>query len=710
MAQTLANDGSTNLNSTGSGIKLRANSSGVPMSHDDVDTNFENLRLKVNEVIGEVGTNTSKLSGIATGANNYSLPLATSTVRGGIELFSNTDQSVAANSVSTTASRTYGIQLNSANQAVVNVPWSNTTYGAASSTGLGLSKIGSSTQQNIAANSVTSIASRTYAVQHNSADQLVVNVPWSNTNTTYSTATSSTAGLVKIGYTETGNKYPVELSSGKMFVEVPWTDTDTNTTYTAGTGISISGTTISATGGVGGSGADAQTLEPLMLSFYINATTGTTNFTTARTLTTNATNNSQIVSGKFANWGTVEQYIATHMDNRPISIYAVFETDVTETLTSVTQGQEHTFHKIELVGSGNGTQSRGYTKWDVAVNRTYGIIECRCPLTIRDFQITATTTGCNHLFAVHNRYMLLGGYIGFRSTANIFGDGIFAVYQGAVCYAAVGATDTKGWDFWVDGSHADVYPQSIFKAQNGASIQVFLGKGSYTSGLGKIDPGNTNNIGSGGYADTDVPRIVCAGNLRAATLTHGSSLTIDTNGWPGTYYKSAAITGSGSNSGNNFGPFARNNLVAQPTDYAPGSGPREAAAVYFRGVNNTLGIHGTFDASNIDGVSQINHGGGYQQGIRFTTLPGHVLAAYENHNTLATEVGGNLEEYINNLIELPTIAGDKLPEADGIHTDTTDATGALRATASFRGYASLQTTSLAVDSSTLSNAGFYEAF
>ena len=221
MAQTLANDGSTNLNSTGSGIKLRANSSGVPMSHDDVDTNFENLRAKINEVIGEVGTNTTKLSGIETGANNYSLPLATHTVRGGIELFSNTDQSVAANSVSTTASRTYGIQLNSANQAVVNVPWTNTTYSSASSSNPGLSKLGSNTQQNTSANSVTSTASRTYAVQHNSADQLVVNVPWSNTNTTYSTATSGTAGLVKIGYSENGNNYPVELASGKMFVNVP---------------------------------------------------------------------------------------------------------------------------------------------------------------------------------------------------------------------------------------------------------------------------------------------------------------------------------------------------------------------------------------------------------------------------------------------------------------------------------------------------------
>ena len=68
----------------------------------------------------------TKLDGIATSANNYSLPLATTTARGGIELFNDTDQTVAANAVSTTASRTYGIQLNSDNQAVVNVPWSDT--------------------------------------------------------------------------------------------------------------------------------------------------------------------------------------------------------------------------------------------------------------------------------------------------------------------------------------------------------------------------------------------------------------------------------------------------------------------------------------------------------------------------------------------------------------------------------------------------------
>ena len=60
-------------------------------------------------------------------------------------------------------------------------------------------------------------------------------------------ASSSTRGGVKIGFSESGKNYPVEVSSEKMYVNVPWSDTNTNTTYSAGTGISLSGTTFSLT-------------------------------------------------------------------------------------------------------------------------------------------------------------------------------------------------------------------------------------------------------------------------------------------------------------------------------------------------------------------------------------------------------------------------------------------------------------------------------
>lgn len=71
---------------------------------------------------GFLTTDKNKLDGLS----NYTLPIATATVLGGIELFSNTVQTATANPVSTQANRTYGVQLNSAGQAVVNVPWMDT--------------------------------------------------------------------------------------------------------------------------------------------------------------------------------------------------------------------------------------------------------------------------------------------------------------------------------------------------------------------------------------------------------------------------------------------------------------------------------------------------------------------------------------------------------------------------------------------------------
>ena len=63
-------------------------------------------------------------------------------------------------------------------------------------------------------------------------------------------ATSSALGGVKIGYSENGKNYPVELDgSNKMFVNVPWTDT--NTLYSAGNGMSLSSNTFSVASGDG---------------------------------------------------------------------------------------------------------------------------------------------------------------------------------------------------------------------------------------------------------------------------------------------------------------------------------------------------------------------------------------------------------------------------------------------------------------------------
>lgn len=70
----------------------------------------------------------SKLDGIADNANNYSLPTASSTTKGGITLgYSQNDKN-------------YPVALDNSGKAYVNVPWTdtNTTYGLATSTNNGL--------------------------------------------------------------------------------------------------------------------------------------------------------------------------------------------------------------------------------------------------------------------------------------------------------------------------------------------------------------------------------------------------------------------------------------------------------------------------------------------------------------------------------------------------------------------------------------------
>jgi hypothetical protein len=180
---------------------------------------------------------------------NTTYAKATSSVLGLVELFDATVQTTAANAVTTTASRTYGVQLNADDQMVVNVPWvdTNTTYAKATSSVLGLVELFSDTVQTVAATAVSATASRTYGIQLNSNDQAVVNVPW--TDTTYSKATATSLGLVELFNatvqtvaantvsTTASRSYGIQLNSDdQMVVNVPWTDT----TYAAGAGITLS--------------------------------------------------------------------------------------------------------------------------------------------------------------------------------------------------------------------------------------------------------------------------------------------------------------------------------------------------------------------------------------------------------------------------------------------------------------------------------------
>jgi hypothetical protein len=62
---------------------------------------------------------------IIAGTYSYTLPVATSTILGGVKLGSDTVQTVVANTPTSVANRTYAVQVNSAGQMVTNVPWTD---------------------------------------------------------------------------------------------------------------------------------------------------------------------------------------------------------------------------------------------------------------------------------------------------------------------------------------------------------------------------------------------------------------------------------------------------------------------------------------------------------------------------------------------------------------------------------------------------------
>lgn len=170
-----------------------------------------------------------------------SIPQASSSALGGIKIGYSDN------------GRNYAVELDSSGKAYVNVPWTdtNTIYNVATTSANGLmSSSDKSKLDGIQAGADAVSFSRSLF----SGTKIgTININGVNTNiyaptarepVEYGVATSTTLGLVRIGYPESGKNYPVELnSSNQMYVNVPWTDN--NTTYSAGAGLSLSGTAFS---------------------------------------------------------------------------------------------------------------------------------------------------------------------------------------------------------------------------------------------------------------------------------------------------------------------------------------------------------------------------------------------------------------------------------------------------------------------------------
>ena len=180
--------------------------------------------------------------------------------------------------------KNYPVELDSSGKMYVNVPWTdtNTTYtnmGAASASAAGKAGLvpapaagaqakylrGDGTWQTPPNTTYSNMGGATSSAAGSAglvpapaagkqASFLRGDGTWVvPTNTTYAKANTTTLGLVMIGYAENGKNYPVELdSSGKMYVNVPWTDT--NTTYgvvgaNGSTGLVKNGSTVTSASG-----------------------------------------------------------------------------------------------------------------------------------------------------------------------------------------------------------------------------------------------------------------------------------------------------------------------------------------------------------------------------------------------------------------------------------------------------------------------------
>jgi hypothetical protein len=133
---------------------------------------------------------------------NTTYGAATSTVPGLIELGSDTAQTVAANAVSATASRSYALQVNAAGQGVVNVPWTDTNSGgtvtsvSGTGTASGLSLSGTvTTSGNLTlSGTVNSLAAGTYAISISGNAATATNVAYSGLTGTVPTWNQNTTG------------------------------------------------------------------------------------------------------------------------------------------------------------------------------------------------------------------------------------------------------------------------------------------------------------------------------------------------------------------------------------------------------------------------------------------------------------------------------------------------------------------------------------
>lgn len=240
----------------------------TPSQHNHTKSEITDLNKATSSEDGLMSKEDKQKLDTLENVDEYILPKASSIELGGVKIGYNTN------------AKKYAVQLDGEDKAYVEVPWTdnNTTYNKATTTtdGLmskedklkldGLGQTGdyvlpvASEQSLGGVKTGYTTSDKNYGVQLDGDSKMYVNVPWTDTNTTYQkattaidglmskedkakldgitdsedyvlpTASSSTLGGIKTGYSDNDKKYGVKVDTyGKAYVEVPWNDT--NTTY-----------------------------------------------------------------------------------------------------------------------------------------------------------------------------------------------------------------------------------------------------------------------------------------------------------------------------------------------------------------------------------------------------------------------------------------------------------------------------------------------